>query len=139
MKLLSLLILLFISQIIVTAQEAEKKHPIDVMLEDCLAKNENYTTAGMLECTDKAYNEWDNELNSVYKKLRAKLSGTEKSVLKKAQVAWIAFRDLEFKNIDSIYDKLEGTMYIPMRLNEKLEIVKNRAEQLNGYFQLLNL
>jgi uncharacterized protein YecT (DUF1311 family) len=123
---------------VVCGQETEKKHPIDANLENCLAKEMNYTTAGMLDCTQKAYNEWDNELNSVYKKLMLKLSDNEKSTLKKSQVEWIMFRDLEFKNIDSIYDKLEGTMYIPMKLNEKMEIVRRRTLQLDGYLLLLN-
>ena len=138
MKLLPLLIFLFISQIIATAQETEKKHPVDAKLEDCLAKDINYTTAGMVECTQKAYDAWDKELNNVYKKLMTKLSNNEKATLKKAQIEWLAFRDLEFNNIDSIYDKLDGTMYIPMRLNEKVDVIKRRVLQLDGYYQLLN-
>ena len=122
---------------VICGQEVEKKHSIDVNLENCLAIEKNYTTTGMLDCTQKAYAEWDKELNSVYKKLIAKLSGSEKAALKKAQGEWIIFRDLEFKNIDSIYDKLDGTMYIPMRLNEKMEIVRRRTIQLNGYLQIL--
>jgi uncharacterized protein YecT (DUF1311 family) len=117
-----LLLYTFFSQLHLSAQEVEKKHRININLEDCLSKEENFTTYGMLECTDRAYKEWDNELNSVYKKLMAKLSGNGRSALKTALVKWIAFRDLEFKNIDSIFNLLSGTMYIPMRLNEKMEL-----------------
>jgi len=137
MKLLPIIFLLLFFHIVLLAQESEKRHAIDIKLYDCLDKEENFTTTGMLECTQKAYEDWDKELNFVYKKLRAKLTDDEKSALKKAQLEWIKFRDLEFINIDLIYDKLQGTIYIPMRLNEKVEIIKNRTLQLQAYLQLL--
>lgn len=120
------------------AQETEYKHPIDVTFENCLQDENNFTTAGMIGCTQDAYDAWDKELNSVYKKLMMKLPNNEKAALKKAQVEWIKFRDLEFENIDSIYDLFSGTMYIPMRLNEKMDLVKRRTLQLGGYLYLMD-
>ena|SRR3989304_7266975 len=141
MKLKFFLILLCVFPILVFGQEEEnekpKEYPIDIELKECLSKEENFTTNGMLGCTDKAYKEWDKELNVVYQMLMSKLTSSEKVTLKKAQIEWIKFRDLEFKNIDSIYDKLQGTMYIPMRVNEKMQIVRTRVLQLDGYDQLL--
>ncbi|PKL83244.1 MAG: hypothetical protein CVV24_06025 [Ignavibacteriae bacterium HGW-Ignavibacteriae-3] len=139
MKLFCILLFATFFRVTSFAQETPEKHPIDLMLDNCLSNEENFTTRDMLECTQKAYEAWDKELNIVYKKLMSKLSENGKSVLKRAQIEWIAFRDLEFKTIDSIYDILQGTMYIPMRLNDKMDLVRRRTLQLNGYLQLLTL
>lgn len=138
MRMITLFIFLCSFVSIGFAQETEYKHPIDVAFEDCLNNENNYSTTGTVNCTQDAYDAWDKELNSVYKKLMKELPTNEKAALKKAQVEWIKFRDLEFKNIDSIYDLFSGTMYIPMRLNEKMELVRRRAMQLDGYLLLLN-
>ncbi len=138
MKLTTLLIFLSAFFSVGFTQEAEYKHPIDVAFEKCLQDENNYTTTGMVNCTQEAYDAWDTELNSVYKKLMMKLPKNEKAALKKAQVEWIKFRNLEFENIDSIYNLLSGTMYIPMRLNEKMDLVKRRALQLGGYLLLMD-
>ena len=46
----------------------------DEKYQECLSKKENYTTAGMTNCTNKAAEEWDSELNKVYKELLSKLT-----------------------------------------------------------------
>jgi uncharacterized protein YecT (DUF1311 family) len=58
LALLSLLVLATVS----IAQE-QSQHPIDKALEACIDKNGS--TAGMVECTDKAYAAWDKELNKL--------------------------------------------------------------------------
>ena len=118
-----------------TAQE-QLQHPIDKALDACIDKNGS--TAGMVECTDKAYAAWDRELNKNYTQLMRQLTPAQKTVLKTAQLDWLKYRDSEFKAIDSIYDTLQGTMYIPMRIAERLEVVKRRALALAGYIDLLN-
>src|SRR2546422_2085931 len=89
------------------------QHPIDKALDACIDKNGS--TAGMVECTDKAYAAWDKELNKNYGELMRALNPKQKEALRLAQLEWIKYRDLEFKSIDSVYDTLQGTMYIPMR------------------------
>jgi len=127
--LLSLLLLVGVA----SAQE-ESKHPIDKALDACIEKNGS--TAGMVECTDKAYLAWDKELNKNYGALMRKLKPAQKEVLRVAQLEWIKGRDTDFKLIDSIYDTLQGTMYIPMRIDARMELVKKRALQLQGYLEL---
>src|SRR5256885_11147520 len=83
------------------------QHAIDKALDACIEKNGS--TAGMVECTDKAYAAWDKELNKNYGALMQKLKPRQKEALRLEQLEWIRFRDLEFKFIDSIYDTLEGT------------------------------
>jgi len=116
--------------------QEQRQHPIDKALDACIEKNGS--TAGMVECTDKAYAAWDKELNKNYGALMQKLKPRQKEALRLGQLEWIKFRDLEFKFIDSIYDTLEGTMYIPMRIGTRMDIVKKRALELKEYLDLAN-
>jgi uncharacterized protein YecT (DUF1311 family) len=111
------------------------QHPIDKALEACIDKNGS--TAGMVECTDKAYAAWDKELNKNYLELMRSLKAGQKEVLRSAQLEWIKYRALDFKLIDSIYDTMQGTMYIPMRVDARMEVVRKRALQLKGFLELI--
>jgi hypothetical protein len=44
--------------------------------------------------------------------------------------------DLEFKLVERVYEKLEGTMYIPMHVDHRMQIVKKRALELQDYLDL---
>jgi len=74
-----------------TAQE-QPQHPIDKALDACIDKNGS--TAGMVECTDKAYAAWDKELNKNYGELMRALNPKQKEALRLAQLEWIKYRDL---------------------------------------------
>jgi uncharacterized protein YecT (DUF1311 family) len=110
------------------------QHPIDKALDACIDKNGS--TAGMVECTDKAYAAWDKELNKNYGELMRTVKPKQKEALRLSQLEWIKHRDLEFKSIDSIYDTLEGTMYIPMRISSHVEVIKKRALELKDRLDL---
>ena len=128
------LLLLVLLPTIASAQEPQK-HPIDAALETCTEKEPH--TAGMVRCTEVAYKKWDQELNKSYQTLMGKLRPADKLLLKSAQLSWIAYRDNEFKLIDGIYDKIQGTMYIPMRIDAKMQIVKQRALALASHIDML--
>ena len=117
------------------AQE-QTQHPIDKALDACVDKNGS--TAGMVECTDKAYAAWDKELNKNYGELMRKLKLQQKEALRLSQLDWIKHRDLEFKFIDSMFDTFQGTMYIPMRIGARLDIVKSRALALKNHLEVYN-
>jgi uncharacterized protein YecT (DUF1311 family) len=125
---------IFLLAAIANAQE-QTQHPIDKALETCIDKNGS--TAGMVECTDKAYAAWDKELNKNYGELMRSLKSSPKETLRLAQLEWIKYRDLDFKLIDSVYDTMQGTMYIPMRIDARLEVIKKRALELKGYLDLI--
>jgi len=65
------------------------------------------------------------------------LKPAPKETLRLAQLEWIKYRDLDFKLIDSVYDTMQGTMYIPMRVDARMEVVKKRALELKGYQDLV--
>lgn len=131
---LYLLLFILLSASVAYAQEPSI-HPIDKALDACIEKDGS--TTGMIRCTDKAYAAWDRELNKNYADLMRQLKPGQKAALKAAQLEWLKYRDAEFKLIDSIYDTLQGTMYIPMRIAERLEVVKKRALDLGEYVELV--
>jgi uncharacterized protein YecT (DUF1311 family) len=132
-KLFLALISVLLLATVAIAQEGSK-HPIDKALEACIDKNGS--TAGMVECTDKAYAAWDKELNKNYGEMMRALKPAQKETLRLAELEWIKYRDLQFKFIDSIYDTLDGTMYIPMRIDARLEVIKKRALELKDFLNL---
>jgi uncharacterized protein YecT (DUF1311 family) len=124
--------ILFVTTLSIAQEQTQ--HPIDKALEACIDKNGS--TAGMVECTDKAYAAWDKELNKNYGELMRTLKPPQKEALKSSELEWIKYRDLEFKFIDSIYDTMQGTMYIPMRIDARMEVIKKRALELKGFLDL---
>lgn len=134
--LLSLLVCLFSATTF--AQELkEKKHPIDKAFDACMDNEKNQTTAGMVECADRAYKAWDKELNIAYNKLMSKLNPPGKQSLKAAQLEWIKYRDSQSKLFNAMYDQLQGTMYIPIFAYRGALIVKARTLELQDLSELV--
>lgn len=97
------------------------------------------STSGTVDAAEKAYSEWDAELNKNYKGLLAKLpSEKARAALKTSQSAWLQFRDKEFQALDQLYGGLEGTMYVPMSVESRIRIVRDRALQLLADYHLLS-
>lgn len=130
-----LLLVSLMSPLIVNAQEVPGPR-IDNSLSTCIEKD--LSTAGMMRCTYVSYKQWDRELNKNYQALISKLKPTSRQALKVAQLDWMKYRDMEFRLIDSIYDTISGTMYIPMRLDQKMQIVRQRSLALASYLELIS-
>lgn len=118
-------------------QETEKKHPIDVAMQACIKKDSS--TAGMVECIGAARKSWDREMNGSYQKLIGKLDAKGKNSLKTAQVQWIRYRDAELKTIESVYSRTQGTIYLPMMADDAMQLTRQRARELNGYLDVLEV
>lgn len=125
---------LFALPVVSMAQDETEKHPIDIALDKFMDKNPS--TQGMVGCLDEAYKKWDAELNKNYKALNLKLNAKQKAALLTSQRKWIEYRDLEFKFQSELYSTMEGTMYQPMAVDSRLEIVKKRALDLKSYLNL---
>jgi uncharacterized protein YecT (DUF1311 family) len=118
-----------------TVQAKEKEHLIDKVLKNCLERH--YSTMETVQCLDQAYTSWDKELNRVYKLLEKQLQPADKQILKRAQLDWLKYRDNEFKVINMVYSQLQGTMYIPVSVDRKIEVVKKRVLELVDYSDIL--
>lgn len=114
---------------------AAGEHPIDKWTAKASAAAKS--TADEVACQDQAFHKWDVELNSQYKKLLAQLTPAERKNLQLAQLAWIKFRDQEFKLIDTLYEKKSGSMFAPMQVASRARIVRDRALLLQHYNELL--
>ncbi|HRI28452.1 MAG TPA: DUF1311 domain-containing protein [Chitinophagales bacterium] len=119
----------------IAQNNSEGKHPIDSALDLCMDKNPS--TTGTVNCIEKAYKEWDAELNKYYKLLQGVCNEQQKKALRTVQLAWIAYRDKEFEVIDKLYESKEGTMFVPMAAYDKAEVVKKRALELKSHYELL--
>ncbi|HEV7861009.1 MAG TPA: lysozyme inhibitor LprI family protein [Pyrinomonadaceae bacterium] len=133
-KLFPLLLLLLLLPALALAQQ-ETVYPIDKALEACTDKNPS--TNGTIQCTARAQEMWDKELNRNYNSLMGQLNPQGKLSLKAAQLDWLKYRDTEFKLIDNLYSNLQGTMYLPMLAWDQMSVVKKRALELKAYLDLL--
>ena len=125
----SLLIMLSISSF----GQTEQLHPIDRELQDCLNSDENSTTVGMTECINTATWKWGEELNRQYKILLSLLTDQQKERLKSTQREWIRFRDKELQFTSQLYSDMQGTMWIPVAAQVKLDLIKHRTLELKNY------
>jgi uncharacterized protein YecT (DUF1311 family) len=131
----SYLLLLLLVATSVCAQEPPR-HPIDKALEACSEKDPS--NGGVITCTETAYKEWDQELNKNYETLMRRSKPAGRQLLKSSQLSWITYRNNEFRLIDNVYDQLQGTMYITMRYEKKMQIVRQRALALWAHVDILN-
>ena len=107
--------------------------PIDQALDECLAKPEGETTAGMIECLGTAYELWDKALNAVYGQLVELLAPEQKQALKTAQRQWISFRDADQAFLASLQDPTSGSLLRVTTNEAMVDLVKARVMQLRGY------
>jgi len=75
------------------------------------------TQIDMNKCAVQKYNKADKQLNIVYKKLKKLLDKTGKQKLKKAQLAWIKYRDAKAE-FDA--DTMRGGSLAPLIYEESL-------------------
>lgn len=141
MKKPSLLFLLFtLSTLAFSQTEGSETLSIDRKRSNCLSLETNFTTSGMVNCEITARQEWDEELNKYYKLLMSLLDSAGKEKLKIAQRQWIEFRDKEFEIINELYlGQMKGTMWIVIAAGRKTDIVRDRAGQLEGYYDSIKL
>ena len=93
----------------------------------------DYSTVGMRAAGSEATQKYDSLLNKYYKKLLAVLKAKDKQALIQAQKAWISFRNLESKLIQTI-SKEEysggGTVQLLIDTSMYLDLVRNRTVAL---------
>ncbi|WP_315056732.1 lysozyme inhibitor LprI family protein [Chryseobacterium indoltheticum] len=137
MKNTLILLIVFLSNSLFSQNKSLQENFIDIEESKCFGK-QDISNAAMRECTIIARESWDKELNKYYKLLLTKLPKDAFEILKASQKEWIIYRDKEFKFITKFYFEVkEGTMWYNIAENKKKEIVKNRALELQMYFENL--
>ena len=129
---------LFFSILTFSQTKKKSENAIDTLEYKCL-QQDDLSNADMCNCTIQARESWDKELNKYYNLLKTKLPATAFAVLKESQKEWIIYRDKEFTFISKyFYEVQSGTMWYAVAENNKKEIVKTRAIELQEYYKMLD-
>ncbi len=101
---------------------------------DC---NNANTQMEMNQCSYLDYQKTDKELNKLYNQYRATLPPERKEQLKKAQLAWVKFRDLDCQYEMDFY---KGGSIVPLIRNGCYTVkTKQRIKDVKQLFELSNL
>lgn len=113
---------------------ADEKSAIDAELADIEAKEaaidqrikeEDLTQVELNDLAAEKYKLWDDELNSIWKRLKEKLSEAEMAALTEEERAWVSDKEKQVEEEGSEY---EGGSIRPMMENEKAtELTKARV------------
>lgn len=104
-------------------------HPIDWAMSQC--KNRSVSTMSHMSCKGLELDAWDAELNRAYKAL----GGSKNLKLKKAQLAWIKFRDAQNEYFRSVYSSRQGTIWGLVSMDHVISTTRNQAEQLQSVLE----
>jgi uncharacterized protein YecT (DUF1311 family) len=110
-------------------------HPIEQWTRHCTAKE--YSNQALMHCYQQAYDKWDHELNQIYHQLRLQLDTAGQSKLRQTQRRWLAYRDSEFDLVKHLYGHLDGSMWSLIIAITKMDMVKQRALELDDYLTTL--
>lgn len=83
---------------------------VGVYANACLEKSDDPSTYGMMACSSKETDVWEERLNRDYQKLMKEMKAEDKERLRDMQRAWIAFRD---KKCGFHQREQEGTSVMP--------------------------
>lgn len=118
------------------AQTNEKKDPIDADYESCVGKDSSKTNVS--NCAYTTYGKWHSELDKAYGRVMKKLRRpADKAALKQAQTAWLAYQSAEFAAYDNMFN-IPGTKWYAVRLNNRINVIKERVQQLRSYYAVLD-
>jgi len=107
-----------------------KLHPIDISSNICMLAPGGVTTMGMYSCYRKVLTAWDVELNRIYRNL----GGSKNPELKAAQLAWIKYRDAQFKWIGAEFGSRQGSKWINEIMMREIGVVRSQVELLQSYY-----
>ena len=114
----------------VTAQTVSTE-PIDIAYQKCVGNDTSCVTIS--DCAFAAYDKWNKEMEHAYKRLLGTLKkAKDKAAVKKAQAAWIAYRDATFQAYDNMFN-IPGSKWCRARHDDRIDLVRARLLQLNNY------
>lgn len=128
-----ILVTLFLS-LFSTQAISKEDNFIDKKMNQCLEKD--LSTHGQNKCLWEAEEDWDKELNKYYQLLMRSYKDSDiKKSLVESQLAWIKFRDKEFKLLSNRYSKKEGTMYTTFHYDSRMTFIKKRVLELKNMYE----
>ena len=118
-----------------TLKAPVEKHTIDAFLEACLQDTSNFTTLGMTQCHIEAYERWEHRMDSVSEALNGMLPENIRYQFEESQQRWDAYFEAQNDFSDALFSQSEGTMYIPIRLNNQVKILRERTLLLEAFLK----
>lgn len=112
----------------VQAKEAVLGAHLDKQIADCSARAEN--TLASVDCLNQGLAAWDTLLNSQYRILLRSQPEEVKSSLRKAQRAWIKYRDDYLLAMQAFYRQQQGTIWQIVMADSALRLTRDRAVEL---------
>lgn len=125
----------FILSLNLAIGQSETSVQIDSELTKCLEQETNYTTSGMTNCIIEATKKLDKRLNDSYQSLLKILTVEQKKMLVESQKSWIVYRDKEIEFSNQLYYDMEGTMWIPINAETKMNLTKQRILEIENYIE----
>lgn len=92
----------------------------------------------MNQCSITAQNAWEKEIKKTLSQLKSVLDKESYKSLIKAQNAWERYKVDEFEAIGNMLKDKQGTMYLNVDNGLKVNIVRQRALQLQEYLKTIN-
>lgn len=118
----------------VSAQE--KPHPIDAALAAC-KKKRGASTRGEAECLTSALQAWQRDIDRSYAGLKKLLKGDELKASDADQRDWLNYQDQQFDAINQQLRNKRGTMWVAVRIQRRIDIVKPKALELESHLQTI--
>ncbi len=122
-------------QVVDAGAADEEVHPIDAQMQ--AASERDASTAGEVGAIQAALKQWDASLNEHYESLLEFLDPAAANALRESQRQWIVWRDLELKSLDAYYERMEGTMWQPVRAYARMNLTRQRALALQRLDELI--
>lgn len=104
------------------------RQDLDTRLANC--QQQAVSTLDNIQCYEAASKAWDSELNKQYRLLLAGQSSEAQAALKNAQRAWISYRDSYFLAMNRFYQQQQGTVWVLVASESKLNVIKEKARDL---------
>jgi uncharacterized protein YecT (DUF1311 family) len=106
---------------------------IAAQADKCLSSPEGQTTAGMTECSHRAYIAYDKRMNEVYQRVLQSVDPKSRELIRQAQRRWLAFREAQRAADDGPWRADLGSMTSPDIEALNVEAVRNRIKELEYY------
>ncbi|SFU23856.1 Uncharacterized conserved protein YecT, DUF1311 family [Paraburkholderia aspalathi] len=129
--LLDPLLLMVLAVPIASAQK--KVDPIEAQVEACLGTPTGQTTAGMTDCSHKAYLAYDRRMNDVYQRTMRNADPQSRMLIRNAQRQWLAYRDAQRQADNGPWRADRGSMASADIEALNVDAIRARIDELNYY------
>ncbi|MFM0182709.1 DUF1311 domain-containing protein [Paraburkholderia aspalathi] len=115
------------------ASAQKKVDPIEAQVEACLGTPAGQTTAGMTDCSHKAYLAYDRRMNDVYQRTMRNADPQSRMLIRNAQRQWLAYRDAQRQADNGPWRADRGAMASADIEALNVDAIRARIDELNYY------